>query len=140
MSSQSSVETSHLQDIYMSDCKIRSFIIFSHFLSVLRYVVNPDTKVYEIVTYLLEHSSENSRTWSAHIRHLSRQYDLEDPLLCLRRDPPSKSGYKELIATKLKIRCLHIYCLMSTKILICFCELKPHSKIQNPRTSLLGEN
>ena len=74
--------------------------IFSVFFSIW---LNPDTKVYEIVKYLLEHSTENSRTCSAHIRHLSRQYDLEDPLLCLRRDPPSKSEYKELIATKITV-------------------------------------
>ena len=49
---------------------------------------------------MLEHSTEKSRPWSAHIRHFSRQYDLEDTLLCLRRDPPSKSEYKELIARK----------------------------------------
>ena len=59
--------------------------------------------MYEIVKYLLEHSSENSRTWSAHIRHLSKRYGLEDPLLCLRKDPPTKSQYKEMVNTKITL-------------------------------------
>ena len=72
--------------------------IFSLFYSIWS---NPDTKVYWIVKYLLRTSSENSRTWAIHIRHLSERYGLEDPLLCIKRDPPSKSEYKELIATKI---------------------------------------
>ena len=74
--------------------------IFSVFFSIWS---NPDTKVYDIVKYLLEHSNENSRTWSAHIRHLSTKYELEDPLMCLRRDPPTKSEYKEYIATRITV-------------------------------------
>ena len=50
--------------------------------------------------YLLETSDENSRTWAVHIRYLSLEYDLPDPLECFRYDPPSKSEYKELIQTK----------------------------------------
>ena len=72
--------------------------IFSVFYSIW---ANPDSKIYEIVKYLLEISSENSRTWSTHVRHLSEKYGLEDPLSCLRRDPPSKSTYKEMIATRI---------------------------------------
>jgi hypothetical protein len=64
---------------------------------------NPDTKVYEIVKYLLEHSGENSRTCSAHIRHLSKRYGPKDPLLCLRKDPPTKSHYKEMVNTKITV-------------------------------------
>ena len=66
--------------------------IFSLFFSVWS---NPDTKIYQIVLYLLRNSSENSRTWAIHLRHLSRKYGLEDPLDCLARDPPTKSFYKE---------------------------------------------
>ena len=72
--------------------------VFSVFFSIWS---NPGTKIYEIVKYLLENTCENSRTWSAHIRHLSQKYGLEDPLICLRRDPPSKSQYKELVDTKI---------------------------------------
>ena len=56
-----------------------------------------------IVKYLLETSSENSRTWSAHLRNLSTKYDLADPLECVRSDPPTKSTYKEYILTKSKV-------------------------------------
>ena len=62
---------------------------------------NPDTRIYQIIIYLLKNSSENSRTWSTHLRQLSMKYGLEDPLVCLGRDPPTKSVYKELIATKI---------------------------------------
>ena len=69
--------------------------------SILQYWANPDSNIYDIVKYLLEISSENSRTWSVHIRHLSEKYGLGDPLSCLKRDPPRKSVYKEMIATKI---------------------------------------
>ena len=72
--------------------------IFSLFYGVW---ANPDTKIYEIVKYLLQNSCENSRTWAAHLRFLSKMYGLEDPLVSLRRDPPAKSSYKELIMTKI---------------------------------------
>ena len=62
--------------------------IFSLFYGVW---ANPDTKIYQIVKYLLENSSENSCTWSAHFRHISKMYGLEDPILCLQKDPPTKS-------------------------------------------------
>jgi hypothetical protein len=72
--------------------------IFSLFYGVWS---NPDTKIHQIVKYLLGNNCENSRTWSAHLRQLSSRYDLEDPLVCLGKDPPSKSFYKELVATKI---------------------------------------
>ena len=72
--------------------------VFSLFYSIW---ANPETKIYEIVKYLLETSCDNSRTWSAHIKHLSRKYELEDPLVCLSKDHPSKSVYKEHILTKI---------------------------------------
>ena len=74
--------------------------VFSLFYTIWS---NPDTKIYEIVKYLLQTSCENSRTWAAHVRHLSQRYGLEDPLTCLRRDPPSKSDYKELVSTKITV-------------------------------------
>ena len=72
--------------------------IFSLFFGVW---ANPDTKIYQIVKYLLENSSENSCTWSAHFRHISKMYGLEDPILCLQKDPPSKSQYKEQVITRI---------------------------------------
>ena len=64
---------------------------------------NPDTKIYEIIKYLLSSSSENSRTWAANMRHIFRMYGLEEPLKCLQRDPPSKSQFKEDILTKVTV-------------------------------------
>ena len=72
--------------------------IFSLFFSVWR---NPNSKIYELIKYLLKNSQKNSRTWSIHIKHLATKYDIEDPLLSLNRDPPEKSQYKELIKTKI---------------------------------------
>ena len=54
--------------------------MFSLFYSVW---CNPDTKIYRIVKYLLTTSSENSRTWAINMRHISKMYQLEDPLSCL---------------------------------------------------------
>ena len=71
--------------------------MFSLFYSVWS---NPDTKIYQIVKYLLKTSPENSRTWVINLRHISKMYSLEDPLSCLQRDPPSKSNYKETVLTK----------------------------------------
>ena len=51
--------------------------------------------------YLLANSCDNSRTWSAHLRYLSLIYNLEDPLSCLGRDPPTKTEYKEIVNTKI---------------------------------------
>ena len=72
--------------------------IFSLFYSIW---TNPETKIFEVVKYLLKSSNDNSRTWSAHLRHLCRRYNLEDPLLYLQMDPPEKSSYKENILTKI---------------------------------------
>ena len=72
--------------------------IFSTFYSIW---YNPDTKIHSIVKYLTQNCKENSRTWSAHIRHLCKKYGLEDPFTSLCKDPPSKAEYKELVATKI---------------------------------------
>ena len=58
--------------------------IFSLFYSVWS---NPDSKIYQIVKYLLETSSENSRTWSIHLRNLCHMYGIKDPLENFKNDP-----------------------------------------------------
>ena len=75
--------------------------VFALFFSVWS---NPDCKIYQIVKYLLENSSENSRTWAIHLRHLCQTYGLLDPLEYLKKDPPSKSEFKENVLTKI---CAH---------------------------------
>jgi hypothetical protein len=72
--------------------------VFSLFYSVWS---NPDSKIYQIVKYLLENSPENSRTWAVHLRYLSMKYGLKDPIECFKSDPSSKSQYKENILTKI---------------------------------------
>ena len=72
--------------------------MFSLFYSVWN---NPDSKIYQIVKYLLQMSSETSRTWSSHIKYLSKMYDMEDPFVCLNRDAPEKSVYKKYVSDKI---------------------------------------
>ena len=62
---------------------------------------NPNTKIYQIIKYLLASSPENSTTWAINLRHICKMYGLEDPLLCLNRNPPSKQTFKETIKTKI---------------------------------------
>ena len=72
--------------------------IFSLFYNVWS---NPDSKIHEIIKYLLQSSNPKSRTWSIHLRNLAQKYNLNDPLECLLTDAPSKSSFKELILTKI---------------------------------------
>ena len=72
--------------------------MFSLFYSIW---TNPSSKIFSIVKYLLETSSENSRSWSIQLRHISKMYNMDDPLTCLTKTPPSKSSYKEYILTKI---------------------------------------
>ena len=51
--------------------------VFSLFYSLWS---NPHTKVYRLVRHLLATSKDNSRTWSAHVRHLTKLNGLTDPL------------------------------------------------------------
>ena len=69
--------------------------VFSVFYSVW---INPDTKIHSIVKYLLSSSSDESRTWSVYVR----QYGLEDPQGCLRKDPPTKSTFKSDVESRIK--------------------------------------
>ena len=75
--------------------------VFALFFSVWS---NPDSKIYQIVKYLLETALDNSRTWSIHLRNLSEQYGLSDPLEYLKLDPPAKSQFKEDVLSKI---CAH---------------------------------
>ena len=74
--------------------------MFSLFFSVW---CNPDTKIFKLVKYLLETSSLNSNTWAINLQHICKMYDLEHPLTSLNKHPPSKSLYKETIATKISV-------------------------------------
>ena len=56
--------------------------------------VNPETKVFKVVKYLLMMASDNSVTWSAHVRILFRIYNLPDPLTLLCSLPWPKERWK----------------------------------------------
>ena len=62
---------------------------------------NPDTKIHQVVKYLLATSDDNSRTWSIHLRHLAKMYDLPDPLALLHQEPWKKEKWKEYVKTKI---------------------------------------
>ena len=62
---------------------------------------NPNMKIYNIVKYLLQNNSDNSRTWSQRIKQLSQQYGLDDPSTCLLNEPPPKSRFEEEIINKI---------------------------------------
>ena len=69
--------------------------MFSLFFSVW---CNPDTKIHQILKYLLANSPDNSRTWAVNLRHLSKMYKLEDPLSSLQtskelRKPQRPTAY-----------------------------------------------
>ena len=62
--------------------------MFSLFFSVW---CNPDTKIHQIIKYLLANSPDNSRTWAVNLRHLSKMYKLEDLLSSLQK---TQKNYK----------------------------------------------
>ena len=55
---------------------------------------NPETLAFKVVRYILVHAEENSRCWGIFIRHLTRRYNLPDPLTLLDSNPPSKGSWK----------------------------------------------
>lgn len=55
---------------------------------------NPNTLVHKVVKYALIHAPDNSRTWSSHLRHITRLYGLPDPLQLLQNSPPSRESWK----------------------------------------------
>ena len=64
---------------------------------------NPQTKIFQIIKYLLENSPQNSHTWARHIRSLSTIYGIEDPLLSIAKEPPKKEAYSSYILTKITV-------------------------------------
>ena len=92
--------------------------------------INPQTKIFEIVKFLLQSSSANSRTWSIHVRNFCKKYGLEDPLEYLTRAPPSKTAWKRLVDAK--IMAYHEKYLRSKS--------EANSRMQYLNTNLLGLN
>ena len=74
--------------------------VFSVFFSVLK---NPNSKIYQIVKYLLEEAPENSRSWSIYLRNLCELYKLPQPLDMMSSPLMSKESFKTLIMTKITV-------------------------------------
>ena len=64
---------------------------------------NPQTKVHEIVKYLLMMTSSKSLTWTAHIRILFQQYSLPDPLTLISGSLWPKERWSMTIKTSVRV-------------------------------------
>ena len=60
---------------------------------------NPQTKIHDIVKYLLMMADSTSLTWSAHLKILFLWYNLPDPLVLMNSAPWPKERFKTLIKT-----------------------------------------
>ena len=61
---------------------------------------NPLISAHKIIKFLLETSSDNSRTWSINLRQIALMYEIEDPFT-KEKDPPSVSMFEDYIITKI---------------------------------------
>ena len=68
---------------------------------------NPQTKIHDIVKYLLMMADSTSLTWSAHLKILFLWYNLPDPLVLMNSAPWPKERWKTLIKTKV-IACTEV--------------------------------
>ena len=50
--------------------------------------------MFQITKYLLTTCEDNSRTWSIHVRHLCKIYNMKDPLVLLQEPVWSKQSWK----------------------------------------------
>ena len=64
---------------------------------------NPQTKIHDVIKYLLMMSKSNSLTWAAHVRLLCQIYELPDPLALIRGSPWSKERWKMVTRTAVTI-------------------------------------
>ena len=64
---------------------------------------NPQTKLYDIVLYIMKMASEKSTTWSNHLRIICRMYDLPDPLSLMQQPAMNKSAWKILVKTRVTV-------------------------------------
>ena len=64
---------------------------------------NPQTKVFDIVKYILMMTDNTSLTWAAHVRILCQTYQLPDPLTLMQGDPWPKEKWKTLINTRITV-------------------------------------
>ena len=74
--------------------------LLSLFYTIL---INPQTKVFEMVKYILMMSDSKSTTWSAHVRIVCLMYGLPDPLSMMSSTPPKKSEWRMLTKTRITV-------------------------------------
>ena len=64
---------------------------------------NPQTKVFDIVKYILMMTDNTSLTWAAHVRILCQIYQLPDPLALMQGVPWPKERWKALVNTRITV-------------------------------------
>ena len=69
---------------------------------------NHQTKIHEIVKYLLKMSDSSSLTWTAHVRILCSLYNLPDPLQLILSPPWSKEKWKNFTQARILSHHEHI--------------------------------
>ena len=72
--------------------------VFSLFYNIW---CNKNTKIHQIVQYLLDNSPSNSRTWSMHLKFLSEKYDLPSPSSLMKQEPMTKTAFKTMVRSKI---------------------------------------
>ena len=74
--------------------------VFSTFYNIWS---NPQTKIFSIIKYLLEHCPGDSHTWARHVRNLAFLYNIEDPAELINQTPPSKTEFSNYILTRITV-------------------------------------
>ena len=74
--------------------------VFSLFYNIW---INPQSKIFSIIKYLLEHCPEDSHTWARHVRNLAILYNIEDPNDLINQTPPSKTEFSNYILTRITV-------------------------------------
>ena len=72
--------------------------VFSFFFNIW---INPQTKLFKIISNIWENICESSKTWCLYLRKLCLQYGIEDPSILLKKKPPPKNEFKRDIETRI---------------------------------------
>ena len=64
---------------------------------------NPQTKIFDMVLYIMKMAGPKSTCWAAHVRLLCQMYDLPDPLVLMQQPALSKLQWKTLVKTKITV-------------------------------------
>ena len=66
-------------------------------------LINSNSKLFQVMQYILMMSDDKSTTWSVHVRLLSKLYELPDPLILTQCPIMSKEEWKTLITTRVTV-------------------------------------